>query len=77
MIDNVLHVSNMAIRVQAVAVKGFDNYPECHLVVPQTVTEGHQNTMPPQAVQRADGGDNQGGMSVRISPGTITQISGV
>lgn len=78
MIDNVLHVSNMEIRVDhqgpSCACKSSDN---CHLIVPQTVTEGHQNAMPPQAVQRADGGDNQGGMSVRTSLGTKSRSSGV
>ena len=56
---------------------GFDNYSECHPAVSQTVTKGHQDTMPPQAVQRADGGDNQGGMSVRNNFLTIFRILGV
>lgn len=30
--------------------------------------------MPPQAVQRGDGGDNQGGMSVRNSLGLISGV---
>lgn len=33
--DDVLHILNKAIRVQAVALKSSDNYPEYHLVVLQ------------------------------------------
>lgn len=57
--------------------KGSDNYSECHLTVSQTVTKEHQDMMPPQAVQPADGGDNQGGMSVRTFLRTIIRVLGV
>ena len=74
--DDVLDVSNEAIGVRAVAL-GSDNLSGVSFCCPSTVIEGHPTTMPPQAVQRGDGGDNQGGMSVRNSLGTMTRISGV